>query len=515
MFALEITFPARRYHATPWGNHVNEGIVEWPPSPWRIARALLSVGYTHLGWGETVPDAFGEIVDAIGSSPPDYAIPPSVETHTRHYMPVPGTTSKVLDTCKRMIDSQPLLIRFDAELSDPARSLLKALAENMSYLGRAESWVDVSLVDEVPDDRLWCSASKDELPAINSVSQRLMIPMASTEYETWRTASLDHMFQQDADVKGKAPTKAQQRKLAEPFPETVVDCLSVDTLFLAKFGWSQPPGSRWVQYNIPAEPPRRASITRPRPTGGAKPALPTTAVLSLTSDSVSGTTLPPLGRTLFIAEAIHKAAVDRSTSQFHCVSPQLTGKYGVGEINKHRHAHFLPMDLDGDKKIDHVLIHCADGLDFETQSSLASIPAIYSQNLPRMAVTWVGCGDHETIQRFLAKQRNRRNNVFGSATTFRSITPFVASRHLRRNYQLPQNLADECRFRDLPSPIESDMDIQPNAGSFRLSRIEDDRRPPTQSGYYLTIKFGEPVSGPITLGYGSHFGLGLFAAVTS
>lgn len=31
--AVEFRFPARRYHATPWGNHVNEGLIEWPPSP--------------------------------------------------------------------------------------------------------------------------------------------------------------------------------------------------------------------------------------------------------------------------------------------------------------------------------------------------------------------------------------------------------------------------------------------------------------------------------------------------
>jgi CRISPR-associated protein Csb2 len=31
-------------------------------------------------------------------------------------------------------------------------------------------------------------------------------------------------------------------------------------------------------------------------------------------------------------------------------------------------------------------------------------------------------------------------------------------------------------------------------------------------GYALWLHFVAPVSGPLTLGYGSHFGLGLFAA---
>src|SRR5437867_3663314 len=47
---LLLRFPGRRYHATPWGHHVNEGLIEWPPSPWRLLRALLATGYTKLGW---------------------------------------------------------------------------------------------------------------------------------------------------------------------------------------------------------------------------------------------------------------------------------------------------------------------------------------------------------------------------------------------------------------------------------------------------------------------------------
>ena len=49
---LVFRFPAGHYHATPWGNHVNEGLIEWPPSPWRVVRALLATGFSKLGWTE-------------------------------------------------------------------------------------------------------------------------------------------------------------------------------------------------------------------------------------------------------------------------------------------------------------------------------------------------------------------------------------------------------------------------------------------------------------------------------
>ena len=42
MLALSFTFPAGRYHATPWDRHVNEGAVAWPPEPWRLLRGLIA-----------------------------------------------------------------------------------------------------------------------------------------------------------------------------------------------------------------------------------------------------------------------------------------------------------------------------------------------------------------------------------------------------------------------------------------------------------------------------------------
>ena len=48
MLAIRFLFPAGRYHATPWGRHVNEADVEWPPSPWRLLRALIATWHRKL-----------------------------------------------------------------------------------------------------------------------------------------------------------------------------------------------------------------------------------------------------------------------------------------------------------------------------------------------------------------------------------------------------------------------------------------------------------------------------------
>ena len=44
---LAFRFPLGRYHANPWDRAVNEGASEWPPSPWRILRALVATWHTR------------------------------------------------------------------------------------------------------------------------------------------------------------------------------------------------------------------------------------------------------------------------------------------------------------------------------------------------------------------------------------------------------------------------------------------------------------------------------------
>ncbi|MGB7343706.1 MAG: type I-U CRISPR-associated protein Csb2 [Pirellulaceae bacterium] len=510
MFVLSITFPAHRYHATPWGNHVNEGLVEWPPSPWRIVRAFYSVGHTHLAWDGEIPTAFSEIVDAMASTPPSYALPANVETHTRHYMPVPGTTAKVIDTCKRFVDAAPLLVRFDAELSPEAYSLLKELASNVGYLGRAESWVDVDVLDKAPSQRSWSLPNDDGTPSLGKSSSRVLIPLVQRDYQEWREREIQDKLQRVSNDVERPPTKSERKQASAPFPESIVDCLAIDTNFLRKHGWSQPPGTRWQEYLLevsdkPVSLPSRVA----RHQGGKD--LPTTAILSLSIESVSGTTLPPIGRTLFVAEALHGAAIDRYTDRHDSLCYALSGRTPKGQPNTHRHVHFLPMDFDGDKKLDHVLVHCPSGLDYDTQHSIASIGRIYSQNLPATFVTWVGCGDVSLARDHIRRTEGNVPRYLRPSKNFRSLTPYVASRHLRRKYQLLQNIEDECRFRNLPLPIALNV-ISPNAGKFRLARIEDKRRPPVAQGQFISIEFDSIVDAPLTLGYGSHFGLGLFAA---
>src|SRR5271169_2434215 len=110
MTVLELHFPAGRYHATPWGRHVNEGAVEWPPSPWRFLRALVAV------WKRTLPELPQPEVEPILrvlAAPPDFVLPPASTGHTRHFMPWfkkgPDDRTLVFDTFVAVSRSAPLV----------------------------------------------------------------------------------------------------------------------------------------------------------------------------------------------------------------------------------------------------------------------------------------------------------------------------------------------------------------------------------------------------------------------
>ena len=67
---LAIRFPLGRYHANPWDRAVNEGATEWPPSPWRLLRALVATWHTR--W----PGLPASILDGLLDSLTDPALIP-------------------------------------------------------------------------------------------------------------------------------------------------------------------------------------------------------------------------------------------------------------------------------------------------------------------------------------------------------------------------------------------------------------------------------------------------------
>ena len=141
MVAVAFCFTFGRYHATTWGTNVNEAAVDWPPSPWRILRALLAAARDA---GETGIDEVLELLVAAGD--PVYELPPAAAGHTRHYVPLtalekggPPKTSLIIDAFMALDPEQELRVFWDAELDAAARDALEVAARRLAYLGRSES----------------------------------------------------------------------------------------------------------------------------------------------------------------------------------------------------------------------------------------------------------------------------------------------------------------------------------------------------------------------------------------
>src|SRR5580658_9067347 len=84
MTTIRLTFPAARYHATAWGRHVNEGVPEWPPSPYRLVRAVYDAWKRKRPeWEEARVHA---VLVAISSGQVMYRLPEATVSHTRSFL---------------------------------------------------------------------------------------------------------------------------------------------------------------------------------------------------------------------------------------------------------------------------------------------------------------------------------------------------------------------------------------------------------------------------------------------
>ncbi|MCA9173791.1 MAG: type I-U CRISPR-associated protein Cas5/Cas6 [Planctomycetales bacterium] len=538
MEILQIDFPAHRYHATPWDAHVNEGRIEWPPSQWRIIRALLAVGYTKIGWRESPPDPAGSALRKLCEVAPAYLLPTATESHTRHYMPVKDKTAKVFDAFLRFKNAAAQMqIRFDVELTADEREALAELVEGLTYLGRAESWVQATLktsnaVGELGDCEQWLEPSSSG--AGHSI--RLLAAMADESFQTWRLEqvsqaadALESAERDKAEAKGKTLTPKAAAKAREnadaDYPEDILKALQQETSDWQSRGWPQPPGSRWVDYRIPQDLLGQEPLQTP-PT--ASPQSHVHAVLlAIDGEGKQGAVRPLMKRALPLMETLHGEAVRRATSVLGLNNvPQLTGKDDAGAVlNGHRHLHWLPLSLYGAGRIDHVLVWCNDPLTPSTIAALSSMRWAYSKGIDRLSVNLAGLANVDDIAHQLGQQSlcvAAGLSPMQCGTVWKSVTPLVLRKFVhKRGKKSPEGqLREEIHERGFPDPISiqfwtsSEM-VQHGLKGFVLTRRANKQQPPCQASWAATITFPTPVAGPLSLGYASHYGLGVFGSSPS
>lgn len=533
MTTLALRFPAGRYHATPWGHHVNEGIVEWPPSPWRLLRALISVGYATLGWDDGVPEAACRLVSDLASVSPVYTLPSSGVGHSRHYMPLAALdgarekTSLVFDAFARPGDGV-LSVTWPVDLDPEARSLLGTLATNLGYLGRAESWVEAALLPSdspaPPGTPCWPSAPGSQAPGRGWEQVNVLAPTTSEDYAIWREAEVSAILARpelQPTGKGKL-TPALKRKRDQataPYPLDLWSCLTASTSSLQAAGWSRPPGSQRLLYW------RRSDALEVAPAAGrhsARTEHVEALLLAISLPSGNSHALPPAERTLPQAELLHRAAIGLLGRGMAVESgSELVGRDLAGRpLTGHRHAHVLPLDLDGDGHLDHALFWAPGGFGPEAQAAVRALRETWTKGGDgSLRVAVAAAGSLGVLSGLPDPWGANLRRLTGPATRWRSATPFVPPRHVKARgaNTLEGQIQAELAGRGFPAAasvrvFDRDEALGARFRHFVLERARGGPPPPVRCWYGLEIRFDVPVEGPICLGYAAHFGLGRLEA---
>lgn len=542
MIAISWKFLAGRYHATAWGRHVNEGAVDWPPSPWRIMRAMVAV------WKRTLPDVPQEQVEPIFralATPPEFVLPRAATGHTRHFMPWfkkgPADRTLVFDAFVAVPRDASLLVRWpEVSFGEAERALLGRLLGNLNSLGRSESWCEAKIVDGHGEgDDFVCRPLQGPLPSDCDLI-RLLCPDPHSAFAD------DHVITATSHTMGREKDREVVEKrsiLCDP-PWN----LCLETLLLREpkeepnqkrnqkreqKRWSDPPGSRWVEY---ARPRKCFQATPRRRLRGAGEGLR----FHVVRYALDSTVLPLVTETLPVAEACRRALMGlygrlTEVNGVRGRSAVLSGKDDQGQpLTGHGHAYYLPTDEDGDGRLDHLTIYSASGFGPEERT------AFY--HLSRLQTGREGEDRHplRLLLLGMGTQDEYSPGPLRAARTWISATPYVATRYAKTRGRhridlhspearvaflqddlraqlacLSQDLAAECAPDVTIEPLWDDNHVFLVASRWRPIQFKRFRRKAGEDGRQrltgaFRLRFSRPVRGPMALGWSSHFGLGLF-----
>jgi CRISPR-associated protein Csb2 len=449
---------------------------------------MIAAGYKLAD--APAPDDVRRVVGLLLCEP-NYAVPAATTAHTRHYMPTDDKPTKVFDAF--VCPSGPLEIQWpNVELNPADASVLDRLLAGLTYLGRAESWVEVRRASE-PRNVPNCVPAADGALDLWAVQR-------PEDYAAWRARWDTEQFQ-------------LPRKQRRAVPADWWEVLHLSTSQLFKEGWSRPPGTRRVRYqHVPSEIPRKR---RTRPTTA-----PTAARFELASS-----VLPRLTEALPVGERVRMSLLAHSDG--HAV---FSGRNASGEIERgHPHAWYLPADDDADGVLDHVLVYARAGFDERAVRALERLRRVWGHGGHDLELTLaalghageLGCRRAEARTSYLAPQ-------LGTARVWESHTPFIPPRHLKiRSGRASETPIEQAtRLLDvagLPTARIEMLDARALARPrppvpvewyrFRRQRASGGGHRGTSSGFGMRLCFAEPVVGPIALGYAAHQGLGQFVAI--
>ena len=522
MFALVFHFPCGRYHATPWGRHVNEGAVAWPPEPYRILRALIATWHRKADKTRWKEATLHRLIETLAASAPVYRLPNAVHAHTRHYMPqgrLEGgreRTSLVFDAFYRIDPCEDLVVAWPDRILDPDDfALAEHLAGRMNYLGRAESIANVRatnimdgpfpVVPGPPAEAGWTSTD-------------VLVPLSAEQYAEARPMLLT----QNNDK----PRSKNRITFEATVPVNLTEALQVETSQLQAAGWSRPPAGWLVGYARPEVGPRPSRRLRP-------PQADDSACFQVARFILAGRPLPPITDAVKIGEVFRRALMARVGEPVPAV---LSGRDKAGaplRDPQHAHAFFLPEDHDEDGFIDHLVLYARPGLDRAVRRAAEDLRDLWIHDRrSRDTDDESDAGRREwrvALEGFGTPAQFSDSALLRCSRVWVSSTPYLRPRYLKGGDPFDETqrmIRAEVELRGWASPEKIQLNGHgPDAGSsvhvggqmrnvlaFHRFRSRRGLTQPDRTGLAIRLTFSDAFLGPLALGFGCHFGLGLFRA---
>jgi CRISPR-associated protein Csb2 len=463
---LAIRFPLGRYHANPWDRAVNEGESEWPPSPWRLLRALVATWHTR--WPDLPAAVLEGLLDDLGD-PPSYRTPLALPGHTRHYLPdlshrkgETGNTDLTLDPFLSVRPDDDLLVRWDADLREERWQALAKLAELLPYLGRSESVCEARLLNSAlePDDAWW-------------------------------------------RPRADRPRRVRLLAPARPVGRNILEATTTE---IRKGRRTIPPGTTWVGY---------AAAVQPREPGPRQAGTEVEAVRF----AVMSRAPVKLTHGILLADAAHDKAARRLPDD---VSGHILG-YG-GAPTAHQHAHWIPLPGQATRERERVcslVVYVPCRLTAEEVSTLIGIREVSGKvgGESGSGHEFRDLPEAELLLQAAGTLRQVAPELYGPSRRWRSLTPYLPVRHWHRNREaladyLTDDVKAELAYRGmLPAAVKQ---VDPGGGlsdgrtrRFRRYRMKENMSK-SRAGLGLALEFPAEVAGPLLLGQLSHFGYGIF-----
>lgn len=473
MIHIKVQFHTNQYQACAWGNHHSEGVIDWPPAPWRVLRAVVAGSY-NVALSEKHQPTLKALVHKLASVFPSYTLPPT--TYIQHRSPRPQVDlktakvgpGKILYSAGLLMSSlqNTLYVHWPVTLLETEELVLSLCLSGLTYFGRKESVATLTLVEEAPE------------------------PNADLDPQGTRiVATVDSAL--DADALWEALNLSAHENYGVNRSATF-------------------PGILTATYRIDA----------PKPSPQQEPWQKQHTVTL----AVSVSPRLPLTLGLKLTHRLHQALISR------CPAPVFTGQE-MGELSKnHNHTIFQWLPDHTGRYIEQIKLYSYTGYAPEALAAIAAcsyLPGVARGYDVSLAFTDLG-GKEESfdewvsstpffLSRFPAVRRGKPRML---SEQYQKDGP--EHQVLQYLQYLPWlNLIGDSIYREnedglalyLNNGIAAVASCQPFPKFWEWESECRQGKKVGRVGYQVRLRFAMPISGPIILGYAAHYGLGAMTPV--